>query len=246
MGGHALAIGGHGCPARVAAGFTSGTYDTATHQWVVTDRDAHAWVEAWFPRYGWVRFDPTPASAPARSGSTAAPITKPVGTLRGSTTAAPRRDIGGQTGASVVAHHAAGGTFAWWLVVIGVLGGAAVGALVWWMLGAPRGSDGLVDELERALARTRRPLTDGVTLAGLEHRLHASPAAAAYVQTLRMARYGGRSQVPTGAQRRALRRELARGLGASGRVRAWYALPPWLRRPHPGPRAAPDPGGDQL
>jgi len=26
----------------------------------VTDHDAHAWVEAWFPRYGWLPFDPTP------------------------------------------------------------------------------------------------------------------------------------------------------------------------------------------
>ena len=28
--------------------------------WVVTDHNAHAWVEAWFPGYGWLAFDPTP------------------------------------------------------------------------------------------------------------------------------------------------------------------------------------------
>jgi hypothetical protein len=49
-----------GIPARVAAGFTSGTYDANTHEWTVTDHDAHTWVEAWFPRYGWLPFDPTP------------------------------------------------------------------------------------------------------------------------------------------------------------------------------------------
>jgi Transglutaminase-like superfamily len=49
-----------GIPARVAAGFTSGEYDRKTHQWTVTDHDAHTWVEAWFPRYGWLPFDPTP------------------------------------------------------------------------------------------------------------------------------------------------------------------------------------------
>jgi Transglutaminase-like superfamily len=49
-----------GVPARVAAGFTSGTYDRRTHEWTVTDHDAHTWVEAWFPRYGWLPFDPTP------------------------------------------------------------------------------------------------------------------------------------------------------------------------------------------
>jgi hypothetical protein len=47
-----------GIPARVAAGFVSGTYDNGT--WKITDHDAHTWVEVWFPRYGWLPFDPTP------------------------------------------------------------------------------------------------------------------------------------------------------------------------------------------
>jgi hypothetical protein len=47
-----------GIPARVAVGFTSGTRDDG--KWVVADRDAHAWVEVWFPGEGWVTFDPTP------------------------------------------------------------------------------------------------------------------------------------------------------------------------------------------
>ncbi len=61
-----------GVPARVATGFTTGTLDSTKHQYVVTDQDAHAWVEAWFAGYGWVRFDPTPAIAPARGGLQAA------------------------------------------------------------------------------------------------------------------------------------------------------------------------------
>ncbi len=55
-----------GIPARVAAGFTSGTFEDGG--WTVTDRNAHAWVEAWFPGYGWLPFDPTPGR-----GSLAAP-----------------------------------------------------------------------------------------------------------------------------------------------------------------------------
>jgi transglutaminase-like putative cysteine protease len=47
-----------GIPARVAAGFTSGTRKDGV--WTVTDHNAHAWVEAWFPGYGWLPFDPTP------------------------------------------------------------------------------------------------------------------------------------------------------------------------------------------
>jgi transglutaminase-like putative cysteine protease len=47
-----------GIPARVAAGFVPGHYQDGT--WTVTDHDAHTWVEVWFPRYGWLAFDPTP------------------------------------------------------------------------------------------------------------------------------------------------------------------------------------------
>src|SRR5688572_12753465 len=47
-----------GIPARVAVGFTSGSPDGG--EWVVTDHDAHAWVEVWFAGIGWVAFDPTP------------------------------------------------------------------------------------------------------------------------------------------------------------------------------------------
>jgi transglutaminase-like putative cysteine protease len=47
-----------GIPARVAAGFTSGTYEDGA--WTVTDHNAHTWVEVWFPGYGWLAFDPTP------------------------------------------------------------------------------------------------------------------------------------------------------------------------------------------
>ncbi len=49
-----------GVPARVAAGFTSGSYDTRTKEWTVTDHNAHTWVEVYFPRFGWIPFDPTP------------------------------------------------------------------------------------------------------------------------------------------------------------------------------------------
>ena len=50
-----------GIPARVAAGFTSGHYDKGNGEWVVSDRDAHTWVEVWFRGWGWLPFDPTPS-----------------------------------------------------------------------------------------------------------------------------------------------------------------------------------------
>jgi transglutaminase-like putative cysteine protease len=50
-----------GIPSRVAVGFASGRYDSKRGEWVVSDRDAHMWVEVWFRGWGWLPFDPTPS-----------------------------------------------------------------------------------------------------------------------------------------------------------------------------------------
>jgi transglutaminase-like putative cysteine protease len=62
-----------GVPARVAVGFSSGTYDSRRGVWRVTDHDAHAWVEVWFRGYGWLPFDPTPAAGRPERGELSAP-----------------------------------------------------------------------------------------------------------------------------------------------------------------------------
>jgi protein-glutamine gamma-glutamyltransferase len=49
-----------GIPARVVNGFRMNEFNDVTSQYVVRDSDAHSWVEAYFPGYGWVSFDPTP------------------------------------------------------------------------------------------------------------------------------------------------------------------------------------------
>ena len=53
-----------GVPARVVEGYTTGTLDPNTGKYVVKELDAHAWVEAYFPSYGWIEFEPTPSQAP--------------------------------------------------------------------------------------------------------------------------------------------------------------------------------------
>jgi transglutaminase-like putative cysteine protease len=63
-------------PTRVAIGFTDG-FPSNGHQ-VITTQDAHAWVEVYFPGYGWITFDPTPltdgrAQVPGFNNSAANP-----------------------------------------------------------------------------------------------------------------------------------------------------------------------------
>jgi transglutaminase-like putative cysteine protease len=48
-----------GVPARVVVGFTAGDYDGLLRRYVVPTNAAHAWVEVYFPNYGWIEFEPT-------------------------------------------------------------------------------------------------------------------------------------------------------------------------------------------
>jgi len=49
-----------GIPSRVVNGFRSDEFNDLTANYVVRAKDAHSWVEAYFPGYGWQTFDPTP------------------------------------------------------------------------------------------------------------------------------------------------------------------------------------------
>lgn len=50
-----------GIEARNVNGFMGGQWSQFGNYLVVTQNEAHSWVEVWFPSYGWVTFDPTPA-----------------------------------------------------------------------------------------------------------------------------------------------------------------------------------------
>ncbi len=47
-----------GVPARLATGFSEGTWDPDEEAFIVRGTDAHAWIEVYFPGYGWVPYDP--------------------------------------------------------------------------------------------------------------------------------------------------------------------------------------------
>jgi transglutaminase-like putative cysteine protease len=53
-----------GIPARLVAGYTAGEYLAEKGRWRVREKNAHAWVEVFFPRYGWVEFEPTSVQLP--------------------------------------------------------------------------------------------------------------------------------------------------------------------------------------
>ncbi len=54
-----------GIPAREAVGYVPGSYNPITDLYEVQGKDAHAWVQVWFARYGWQSFDPTAVVPPA-------------------------------------------------------------------------------------------------------------------------------------------------------------------------------------
>jgi transglutaminase-like putative cysteine protease len=48
-----------GVPARVATGFAPGDFDASSGISTVRENHAHSWVEVYFPRYGWITFEPS-------------------------------------------------------------------------------------------------------------------------------------------------------------------------------------------
>lgn len=139
-----------GVPARLATGFTQGTWDPVANRFVVRERDAHAWAEVWFPDVGWVTFDPT-ATVPLAGTAEATP----------GAGARDWREVGGAL-----------------LVVVGVLAlGAGVIARRWRRRRARRAEVrahrlavrdrwdvAAEDELERRGAAAGRPRLPGETL----------------------------------------------------------------------------------
>ncbi len=78
-----------GVPARLVEGFTSGTFDPGLGKYVVKQVNAHAWVEAYFPGYGWIEFEPTPSETPFARPDTPADAA----TAGGTTTSGEPTDV---------------------------------------------------------------------------------------------------------------------------------------------------------
>jgi hypothetical protein len=235
----ALMLRMDGIPARVAAGFLSGSYDTASHRFVVRAVDAHSWVEVFFAGIGWVPFNPTPA----RTAVPVAPF--PSQTRRiapyaaiAATVGGPRRTLSDERALGLRSARSSSS----WLPVSPLLLPALAGLLASLALSA-RWLGGLVRlrrsltgdgelatrELVRALGRLGYALPATVTLARVESivRLHGGSDAARYVRLLSDRRYGpGSVASATLGDRRRLRLALTTHLGLDARLRGLWALPP--------------------
>ncbi len=53
-----------GLPARLVSGYATGSYDPNGGSYVVTEADAHSWVDVYFPGAGWIEFEPTGSRGP--------------------------------------------------------------------------------------------------------------------------------------------------------------------------------------
>jgi transglutaminase-like putative cysteine protease len=146
-----------GIPARVAFGWTRGT-NRKDNTYTLTNRNLHAWTEVYFEGYGWVPFDPTPASAVPGSaasvwapepGVSSGPVSAPpdddpraTGDASGGPSAAAGGDLGGNDTTPGGGAGGSGESARWPYLV---LGGMLIGLMLV-----------LLPALRRAALRRRR------------------------------------------------------------------------------------------
>ncbi len=91
-----------GIPAREAIGYVPGPFDPLSDLYEIQAKDAHAWVQVYFPHFGWQSFDPTaevPLAAPNAGSVIFHDLVSELASL-------PWAPIGGIAGAGVIGYGA--------------------------------------------------------------------------------------------------------------------------------------------
>ena len=127
-----------GLPAREAVGYVPGGFNPITDLYQVHADDAHAWVQVWFPGYGWQDFDPT-AAVPPSAPSPGATALRDVGAALGRIPPVP--------------------------VALVLVAGGLIAVTVRWRRSRPATwAEGVARSMERAGRRAGRPRRPGETL----------------------------------------------------------------------------------
>jgi len=140
-----------GIPTRLVNGYGPGTTVDVSgqpalqgaQQHVATTSDAHVWVEAYFPGYGWIPFEPTPPSLQGNyqpfprghAASTTGPQ-QPVPTAKSRPTVKPGSSNGANPGVAAVQrpHTGVSGELVIALGILGVVAAVIVASMLWMVL----------------------------------------------------------------------------------------------------------------
>ncbi len=73
----AVMLRAEGIPARVVGGYFPAPYDPLEGGHLYREKNAHLWVEVFFPQFGWIPFEPTANRDPLNYGDVAPPAEEP-------------------------------------------------------------------------------------------------------------------------------------------------------------------------
>ena len=210
-------------PTRLVSGYGPETTRSETgrggRQETVTTSDAHSWVEAYFPAYGWIPFEPTPPSSqgnyqpiPRGQGAVTAAVTPPPATLKPGPTVKPGNFVSDPGGLNpATAHKSVPAAVIISLAVLAAIVVLAIAAMLWMLL-------------PRSLAGAWRRVETLGTFSGVDRRKAETHRAFA----ARLARARPAAEDALGELATVTARAEFSASGASGHERA-KALRTWRR-----------------
>jgi transglutaminase-like putative cysteine protease len=123
----AVLLRADGIPTRIVTGYGPGDRNPLTGYFEVRQADAHAWVEVYYPRVGWLPYDPTfgvPPAEPVAGSLIGAEVIASIQRLIRENVPAPLKDAVGRGVHAFLAAAPVVGR--WWPIAVLAFGGAAL------------------------------------------------------------------------------------------------------------------------